>query len=146
MITADQISALEAAAASWEGTPFCEGTPKKGLGCSCHHCVAEIYFEAGLISPRIPVPNGPVHWTSGQPRSLIVEWIEESGLFVGVTGELHPGDCLGFRLGHSVHHIALQLDHGRAIHSVVGHGVRIDHISGSWERRRAHVWRLKAVA
>ncbi|MFA5264974.1 MAG: NlpC/P60 family protein [Opitutaceae bacterium] len=147
MITPEQISALEAAAETWRGTPFCEGSPVQGAGVSCHHLPAELYFDAGLLT-RLPIPNGPSKWTGGQDRSLIVEWVEASGLFIEISGrEFLPGDVLGFRLGHCIHHAALALGGGRIVHSVVGHGVSIEpSIPYAWEKRLEKIWRIKALS
>ena len=151
-LTEAQLERLEAAAESWKGTPFCEGTPVKGAGVSCHHVCAEIFFEAEMIVPRIPIPNGPSNWR-GQHRSLIREWVETSGLFLtiaeGAAAKSHlaqPGDLLGFRVG-ALHHAMLQLARGRVVHSVVGHSVGIaPQIPSEWSRRLDAIWRLKSLA
>jgi cell wall-associated NlpC family hydrolase len=155
MITAEQLKALEQAAESWKGTPFCEGAPVKGAGVSCHHVVAQVYMESGLM-PCVPIPNGPSHWSPANARSLIVEWIEASGLFVQISAGLHgcalaqqakPGDVLGFRVCNAIHHAAIQLSGGRIVHSVLKHGVRIPPcIPHDWERRLEGLWRLKSLA
>lgn len=155
MISDVQLAALEAAARSWIGTPFCEGTPRKGLGVSCHHTVAEVYFESGLL-PRIAVPDGPSHWSPANTRSLIEEWFDNSPLFLRVardlTGaelvrEIKPGDALGFRVVNAIHHAAIALPGRRMVHSVIGHGVLIaPNIPSAWEQRLAAVWRLKHLA
>lgn len=153
MISPDQLAALEAAAESWRKTPFCEGTPVKGAGVSCHHLVAEVFFESGILQ-RVPIPNGPAHWSAANSRSLIREWVEQSGLFFGImaaTGSLariaRPGDLLGFRVCNEIHHAAIQLGAGRIVHSVIGHGVQIPPcIPSEWERRLEAVWRPKPIA
>ncbi|PTX95776.1 hypothetical protein [Opitutus sp. ER46] len=155
MITAAQIRALESAAESWRDTPFCEGAPVKGAGASCHHAVAEIYFESGLLE-RTPIPNGPSHWSPANPNSLIVEWVESSGLFVRVGEGLkgrelsrlaRPGDMLGFRICTAIHHAAIRLGGQRIVHSVMGHGVKIPpSIPFEWEHRLEAIWRIKALA
>lgn len=146
MITAAQIAALDVAAESWKGTPFCEGSPIKGAGVSCHHLCAEVLFEAGLIA-RIPVPNGPSRYSPAEPRSLIAEWVEQSGLFVAVEGPPMPADLLGFRVVNAVHHAAIALGGGRIVHSVMGHGVLIAAvIPAMWAPRLQKIWRLKTLA
>jgi len=144
MIPAERIEALEAAATSWVGTPFCEGTPVKGAGVSCHHLVAELFFESGLMV-RQPIPNGPSNWRA-QHRSLIAEWVEASGLFLVVGGPAHVGDLLGFRVG-ALHHAMIQLCGGRIVHSVARRGVEIaPQIPASWSCRLAVIWRFKEFA
>ena len=156
MISPTQIAALEAAAQSWVGTPFCEGAPVKGAGVSCHHLVAEVLFESGLL-PRVPVPNGPSNWR-GQDRSLIAEWIEASGICVCIAqaapGSLapvsllgaQPGDILGFRVG-PLHHAAILLSGGRIVHSISGREVGIaPQIPAIWANRLSAIWRLKSLA
>ena len=144
MMTEAQLDALEAAARSWVGTPFCEGTPIKGAGVSCQHAAAEIYFEAQLIK-RFPVPNGPTRYSAAQTRSLIVEWVQQSGLFVQVGGPPQPGDLLGFRVLNVVHHLMIALRGGRGVHCVSGHGVMIlPSIPAAWAKRLEFIWRLRS--
>jgi cell wall-associated NlpC family hydrolase len=154
MITDAQIASLEAAAQSWCGTPFCEGSPVKGAGVSCHHVAAEIYFDSGLM-PRTSIPNGPSKWSPANSRSLIAEWVEQSGCFVRIGEGLHGaelarlacvGDALGFRVVNAIHHAAICLRGGRIVHSLMGHGVVIaPAIPVAWERRLEAVWRLREI-
>ncbi len=112
---------------------------------ACHHLAAEIYFEAGLL-PRIGIPNGPSNYR-GHARSLIVEWVESSGYFIAVAGPPEAGDLLGFRIGRTIHHAAIQLSGRRIVHSIKGHGVQIPPaISGVWTKRLDKIWRLKEFA
>jgi hypothetical protein len=77
---------------------------------------------------------------------LIVEWVEESGLFVEVKGPPAPADFLGFRVVNAVHHAATALRGGRMVHSVLGRGVLIaPNIGAAWEQRLEKIWRLKAL-
>lgn len=106
-----ELDALETAALSWVGTPFCENSAAKGAGVCCHLLVAEILIEAGWL-PRVSVPMGPVKWGQAQGRSLISEWFSGPGTdwFRPVDlQEIQPGDVLGFRVGGCVHHVALVL-------------------------------------
>lgn len=154
MITDQKLDALEAAALSWRGTPFCEGSAVKGGGVSCSYLMAELLFEAEL-TPRIAVPSGPSNWR-GQSRSLIEEWVEQSGLFVRIGGEAigaelarlaQPADLLGFRVVNAIHHLMAQLRGGRVVHAIHGHGVVIaPAIPYEWGRRLERVWRLKEHA
>ncbi|HEY1791571.1 MAG TPA: hypothetical protein VGG34_01520 [Opitutaceae bacterium] len=146
MITAAQLDALDAAAASWRGTPFCEGSPVRGAGISCSHLVAEVLFEAGL-TPRIPVPDGPSSSSAIlSSESLIAKFIDGTGLFVRMDGFPQGGDVLGFRVGNAVHHAAVMLRGGRLVHSIRNHGVCVAPlIPAEWARRIEIVWRLKSV-
>ena len=133
---------IEAAAESWVGTPFCENSCIKGGGVSCHLLPAEIYFEAGAME-RIPIPEGSAGWASSQNTSLMVDWVERSGLFEEVKTPA-AGDLLGFRLGHVVHHMGVMLSGGRMVHAVRTHGVQIaSNIPGGWSKRLEKIWRLK---
>lgn len=148
-----QLAALEAAAKAWEGTPFCEGSPLKGVAVSCQHLAAQTLMEAGLM-PIVEIPNGPTNWR-GQSRSLIAEWIEQSGLFLDIgKGKTWrelitltaPADVLGFLVGGSVHHIMLQLQSGRVFHSLSRHKACIaPAIPAEWEQRLTTIWRLKTL-
>jgi cell wall-associated NlpC family hydrolase len=145
--TAGELAALEAAAASWAGTPFCENSRVKGVGVSCHFACSEIYMEAAWL-PRVDVPEGPRDWGRSQARSLIEEWIAGSGYFIlagpSRSYAIFPGDLLGFRVGTTLHHVAIALQGGRIVHAVNGHGVVIAPcIPDAWRKRLVRIWRLK---
>ena len=73
---------------------------------------------------------------------LIGTWVEESGYFETVTEPL-PGDLLGFRLGHTLHHVAIMLTGGRMVHVFGAHGVQIAPcIPTAWAKRLEKIWRL----
>lgn len=118
------ILAIERAAASWIGTPFCENSAVKGAGVCCHMGIMEVYFEAGVV-PRIPLPKGPPGWSRTHGDSLMETWLDgegskyfsalDSGLWTPGFG-LMPGDLLGFKIGRCVHHIAILLPAGRMFH------------------------------
>lgn len=141
----DLVSAIEAAAASWAGTPFCENSAVKGAGVCCHLAVAEVYFEAHIL-PRIPVPLGPAGWSRTQGRSLMEEWLDRGeGMHWFIERfprEREPGDLLGFRVGHCVHHLAILLPHGRLFHAVDRAGACIaPNLPPAWAKRLVRVWR-----
>lgn len=141
--TPEEIAALEAAARSWVGTPFCEGSAVKGAGVCCHRLPAAVYQEAGWW-PAVEVPAGPRAWARAQSRSLIAEWIDESGRFesLPVGAEARPGDLFGYRVGRTVHHLALVLGGGRLLHVGEGHGtVIVDAMPPVWARRCERHWR-----
>lgn len=150
MRTPEQLAALDAAARSWAGTPFCEGSAAKGAGVCCHRLVLEVLVEAGWL-PRIEVPGGPVRWAMAQSRSLIGEWFDGPGVqwFQPVPAldwsAVEPGDVLGFRLGRALHHLVLALPAGRWIHAIEGHGtVIVPEVSPRWRKRAERLWRLKS--
>ena len=149
MITPEKLAALEAAALSWVGTPFCEGAPVKGAGVSCHHLVMEIDFEAGLL-PRQRVPDGVPGWARTQTRSLIAEGLDACMFFTGIDDGPHvvlePGDHVGFRLGLCIHHLGLMLGGGRMVHCVAGQGVVIAPVIPTpWRVRLERVWRPNVI-
>ena len=138
----EDIERLIAAAESWSGTPFCANSATKGRGVSCHQLVAEIYFESGWL-PRIPFPAGSPRWAQGSDRSLIERWMDREGLawFAPAVAPIQPGDLMGFRIGHCVHHLAIALDQGRITHAVQGHGAGIlDGIPTVWMPRLTRIW------
>lgn len=133
MITETQLAALEAAALAAQGRPEIR----------CQIAMAEIYFAADLL-PRLEIPTGSRDWARSQGRSLIAPWVEACGYFDPVPAPALPGDLLGFRLGHTLHHVAIQLSGGRLVHVFGGHGVMIAPcIPDAWARRLEKIWRLK---
>jgi cell wall-associated NlpC family hydrolase len=142
-----RLAALESAAASWAGTPFCEHSAVKGAGVCCHLAVIEVYREAGFIAPDVLFPDGPVNWSRTQSRSLMEEAIDGQGRewVVSVAANVSsrmPGDLLGFKVGHCVHHLAIQLPRGRIFHAVDKHGAIIaPNLPPQWAKRLARIWR-----
>lgn len=135
MITPDQLIALEAAALAAKG--------RKEM--RCHVAMADIYKAAGLLPRDLVIPAGNRDWARTEGRSLITPWVESCGWFdaVDVT-ESEPGALLGFRLGHTLHHVAIQLSRGRMVHVFHEHGVQIaECIPPPWAKRLEKVWRLK---
>jgi len=133
MITDTQLAALESAAKAWEHRPEMR----------CQIAMAEIYFAAGLL-PRMEIPTGPRDWARAQGRDMIAPWVESCGYFEMVNAPALPGDLLGFRLGHTLHHVAILLSSGRMVHVYGVHGVLIAPcIPTPWAQRLAKIWRLK---
>jgi len=137
---------LEAAAAAWEGTPFCERSAVRGAGVSCSMLCFSVYHDAGWL-PDLVVPNAPVGWSRSQNRSIMEEYLDHGeGLEwfarVAAVDAMQPGDLLGFRLGHCIHHLAILLGGGRVVSSVEQLGVRISPcLQPVWFKRLAAVWR-----
>jgi cell wall-associated NlpC family hydrolase len=133
MITADKLLMLEEAAAAACG--------RKEMRCQV--AMADLYKAAGLLPADLEIPNGPRDWARAQGRSLIKEWLAQSAHFVEVPAPALPGDLLVFRLGHSPHHVAIQLDGGRMAHVFGEHGVQIAPcIPAPWAKRIDSIWRL----
>jgi cell wall-associated NlpC family hydrolase len=131
MLTPAQLAALEATAAAWEHRRESQ----------CQLAMAGIYFDAGLLV-RFEVPRGPRNWARAQGRSLIAGFVENCGLFTAVGPPPQPGDLLGFRLGCTLHHVAIQLGGGRLVHVFAPHGVLIAPcIPAAWLKRLEKIWR-----
>ncbi len=97
--TDEQLDALEAAARSWAGTPFCERSAVKGAGADCHTAIFEVYVEAGWI-PRLdlPLPN-----IKAAGIELVRGFFSaHSRHFKRVETE-QPGDTLHFKIGRTSH-------------------------------------------
>jgi cell wall-associated NlpC family hydrolase len=141
-----QIERLEAAAADWNGTPFCERSAVKGAGVSCHMLAFVVYRDAGWL-PEMEIPQAPVGWSRSQNRSLMEEWLDEGHgrtwfRSVASMDSLEPGDLLGFKIGHVVHHLGVMLSNGRIVSSVERLGVRISPcMQPVWRKRMVRVWR-----
>ncbi|MDP2227107.1 MAG: NlpC/P60 family protein [Moraxellaceae bacterium] len=133
MISAAQLLMIEEAAAAAEG--------RREMRCQL--AMADIYKAAGLLPPGLEIPNGDRNWAKSQGRSLIKDWLEQSPFFVLVPPPAQPGDLLCFRLGHTPHHVAIQLAGGRMVHVFSEHGVRIaPAIPTPWAKRIDSIWRL----
>jgi cell wall-associated NlpC family hydrolase len=134
-MTPAQISAIESAAQAAVGGPERR----------CQFMAAGIYKAAGLMSPDVEIPNGNRDHAQAEDSSLIVPWVESSGLFDEVKGPPEPGDLLGFRLGRVVHHVAVSLSGGRMVHVFGQHGAQIAAgIPEQWAKRLEKVWRIRA--
>jgi cell wall-associated NlpC family hydrolase len=144
MRSPSEIERLLAAAESWLGTPFCEGSAVKGAGVCCHRLPGEIYFEAGWLD-RFVLPTGPTGWARTGTRPLMEPYLDayEQLRSLTVDEAIEPGDLLGFRLGAWVHHLALAMPGGRMIHVAQNVGVRMEAcIPAMWARRLARSWRI----
>jgi cell wall-associated NlpC family hydrolase len=135
MITPAHVEAIEAAAVAAVGGPERR----------CQFMVASIYKQAGLFPADLEIPSGNRDWAAAEGRSLIIPWVEASGLFDEVSGQPQPGDLLGFRLGRVLHHVAIALSGGRMIHVFGAHGPQIAvAIPDPWLKRLEKTWRIKA--
>jgi hypothetical protein len=129
----EQLISLEGAALAAVGQPEMR----------CQVAMAGLYKAAGLLPESLEIPNGPRDWSRAQGSSLIVEWLEQSEHFSRVDGPAEAGDLVVFRLGHSPHHVAIQLAGGRLVHVFGQHGVQIAPcIPTAWAKRIDSIWRI----
>ncbi|HKB57758.1 MAG TPA: NlpC/P60 family protein [Lacunisphaera sp.] len=134
MIPPEKLTLLEAAAIAAAGRPELR----------CQIAMADIYKAAGLLPMELDIPEGNRNWARAQGRSLITPWVEDCGFFEAAPAPAQPGDLLGFRLGHVLHHVAIQLEGGRMVHVFGEHGVQIAVcIPEPWAKRLEKIWRLK---
>ena len=135
MITDAQLACLESAALDAIGRPELR----------CQVAMADLYKLAGVLPVDLAVPTGDRNWAMTEGRSLITPWVEQCGYFEEVSTLAIPGDLLGFRLGHTLHHVSIQLGGGRMVHVFGDHGVQIaPFIPDQWQRRLEKIWRIKA--
>lgn len=129
-----QLAALESAAAAAVGRPEMR----------CQIAMADLYKAAGLLPADLQIPAGDRDWARAQGRSLIEPWVDACAHFVSIDAP-EPGALLGFRLGHTMHHVAIALSSGRMVHVFGLHGVQIAPcIPTEWRRRLARQWRVVA--
>ena len=133
MITPEKLLMLETAAQEADG--------RKEL--RCQFAMADLYKAADLLPGTLEIPNGPRDWSRSQGQSLIVEWLEKCPQFVKVPAPAEPGDLIVFRLGHTPHHVAIQLGDGRLVHVFGDHGVKTAPcIPTPWAKRIDSIWRI----
>ncbi len=131
------LARLEAAAASWHGTPFCEFSALKGKGVCCHALPLEIYFEAGWL-PRFDYPMSA-------PRSAGAAKVEAfttgaAAKYFARAESAIAGDTLHFRLGRTSHFV-LQLG-TKYIHALHGGGALYAvSLQPAWMKRLHAIWR-----
>lgn len=137
MRTAAELAALDAAARSWAGTPFCENSAVKGAGVCCHAAVLEVYFEAEWL-PRFHYPFAPIRSVT---LATITTQLAISACFATAPEGIAPGDMLILNLGRTCHFM-LALPDDRFFHAMEGVGAGIaPNLPPRWQRRLAGVWR-----
>lgn len=161
------ILALEAAAAAWLGTPFCERSAKKGAGVCCHALPLEIYFDAGWLvrfdypmgapgtarvqkaddfaatgAPfvSVPLPSSPSPLRGNQFPDGDVPRRREGGEGL----EIMPGDTLQFQLGRTSHFVLVLSD--RYIHATKAGVQYAVSLQPNWLPRLARIWRPKLAS
>lgn len=167
--TAAQLDALDAAAVSWQGTPFCAGAPVKGAGVCCHTAVAEIYFEAQWM-PRFAVPLGSPQYGRAGSTPEMEEFLDASPHFTDadpardlqaisaavrderrqlteaerarISAIALPGRLVLSRPARLPWHLSIALRGGRYVHAVIGHAVQIPpQLPDVWAKRLWRAWR-----
>jgi cell wall-associated NlpC family hydrolase len=140
-----RIAALRAVAARWRGTPFLcnSNTPGPNGGVSCQKLAAEIYREAGFMD--VAVPAAPMAHARFSRISLLERWIdgrpEMLSLDMATRPWPRPGDLLGFRIGHVVHHLGIMLNQGEFVHVLDRMGCRFCPLSDpTFSGRLARIW------
>lgn len=140
------VSALDAAAERWVGTPWCDNSATVGKGACCHRLMAAIYQESGWL-PAFDVPDGSATAARWLNTSPILDWFRGPGhaWFDEVLGNPIPGDALLIRTKHVPHHLVLVLSGQRFVHVTHDHGVQIAPLNPVWRRLLAHTFRPRAV-
>jgi cell wall-associated NlpC family hydrolase len=141
--TPARVDALVASAVSWLGTPFAGNCRAKGRGASCQTLAAGIYADAGFEVGE--VPEAPMHHARYSSESIVVPWVESSGKFQRVeSGDVQPGDLLGFRIGRCVHHVGVLLNQKgqHFAHVIEGGPAKLSTLmDATWRSRLEYVWR-----
>lgn len=146
MARSDQdLDRLEAAAAAWAGTPWCDNSQTRGRGVCCHLLMRALYVEAGWL-PDLEVPIGSSRAARWSNESPILEWMRGAGaqwfseIAIGASSEL-PGDTIIMKVGHVPHHMGMVLRGGRVCHVTSTQGVRIVAALNQWRPRLTHIFR-----
>ena len=126
----------------WLGTPFFPNSSALGRGVSCQKLCAELYKSSGFGELEVP----DVAMTPGRLREKgqVEEFMEGHPEFVRIEGttDTRTGDLLGFRIGHSIHHLGVCMHTGTFIHSAPPSGVQLGYLADpTWDSRLAAVWR-----
>ena len=138
------VGLLTGVAESWIGTPFRANSEDRGRqgGVCCHLLVWHVLVECGLQIPRPPL--GAASHARYSRESIMEPWLDASPCFIRLAhgAEILPGDVLGFRIGGSIHHLAIALPGGRILHALTGIGVVDTPFNDpTWSSRHAATWR-----
>ena len=122
MLSDKKKAAVREAAQKWAGTPFRQHTEILGVGADCVHLARGVMVDAGFTVPPITIRNYPLDWARHRNNSLVVEWLEQSGVMVRQTTgvAVQAGDLLCIKLGRCAHHVALMVDGRQFIHTSRG--------------------------
>lgn len=137
--TPGRISALQAEAASWIGTPFFPNGNTKGMGVSCQKIVSEIYKAVGCCSVEVPDVS-MAHARFSRDASIVADFMDGRSEVARVDSP-EPGDMLGFRIYRVIHHCGLYLGDSRFIHASEA-GTNYGYLSdATYSSRLAAIWR-----
>ncbi len=139
--TQDRLAPLSQAAAEWRGTPFAANSASKGVGVSCQFLASELYRAAGHPS-ETPPPVDMAHARFSR-ESLVEKWMDSQTSFESVPPHLAiPGDLLGFRIGRTVHHVAVLISAGLFCNVLDGSRVGLAPLADpTWASRLVRAWR-----
>lgn len=105
--TPERITALEAAAAAWIGTPYCQSGAILGSGASCHRLAGAVLADAGFPIPPVPERGATL---KRDYQSAMIEWLGSCGAFLPLAlpfDRPEAGDVIVADLG--IGHIGLCL-------------------------------------
>lgn len=132
------IERLQAAAASWIGTPFFPHGRTKGEhgGCSCQTFVASCYVEAGFLPSEFVIPEGPLETGYEQ----ILAFMHTLPVFQLAAPPAQAGDLMLFKIGRQGH-LAICLGR-KLIHCLRDRGVHYSLVDdATYLKRLTHIWR-----
>lgn len=105
--TPERVAALEATAAAWLGTPYCQSGAIRGSGASCHRLAGAVLADAGFPIPAVPERGVTL---KRDYQTTMIEWLATCGAFVPLAlpfDRPEVGDVLVADLG--IGHIGLCL-------------------------------------
>jgi cell wall-associated NlpC family hydrolase len=133
VVTSHKLALLEAAAVAAKGRQ----EP------ACQVAMADLYKAAQLLPADLEIPIGDRDWARAHGRSLIEPWVDACPHFEAIE-VIEPGALLGFRLGHTLHHVSIALAGGRMVHVFGQHGVQVAPcIPSEWAKRLTRIWRIR---
>lgn len=102
-----------AEALTWVNTPYHPQARLKGVGVDCAMLLAEVYANAGIISP---VAVGYYSPQFGMHRSeeVFLGFVTQHGV---VTQDPQPGDCMLVRFGRCFSHGAILIEPTVVVHA-----------------------------
>ncbi len=112
----DRVAALQAAAQSWQGTPFRQRSLVKGVGggVDCAGFVGAVFAEIGAIPSTVSVPPYEPNHAEHSEESLLRAWFERPDVRAFVRrvdeDEAHvDGDIVFPVVGRAEHHLGLRV-------------------------------------
>ena len=114
---------LVAVARSWLGTPYHTGGRMKGVGADCLTLLAEVYAEAGIISP-IDITYYPHDWHLHRNSERYPDGLMRYGH--EIEGPPLPGDIALWKFGRCFSHGAIVVAWPLVIHAYVGRACMLE--------------------